>query len=60
MPKPVRCADLMPGCTCPFAVEGSDVDELLATLAEHARNDHGMPGIPPEMVAEIRTAIGRA
>ena len=60
MPKPVRCADLMPGCTCPFAVEGTDVDELLAKLAEHARHDHGMPGIPPAMVAKIRTALGLA
>ena len=60
MPKPVRCADLMPGCTCPFAVEGTDVDELLAKLAEHATNDHGMPGIPPAMVAKIRTALALA
>lgn len=60
MPTQLRCADLMPGCTCTFTAEGKDADELLAKVTQHAKNDHGMPAIPREMAAKVRAAIGNA
>ena len=58
MPKQLRCADLMPGCTCTFVAEGKDADELLAKAAQHAKADHGMTRIPPEVEAKVRAAMG--
>ena len=58
MPQQVRCADLMPGCSCSFVMEGEDADEILAKAAQHAKQDHGMARIPPEITVRIRAAVG--
>jgi predicted small metal-binding protein len=55
MPKVLRCADLMPGCN--FVAEGKDVAEVMAKGAEHAKKDHGLATIPPDMVAKVQAAI---
>jgi len=55
MAKILRCADLMPGCN--FAAEGNTVDEVMAKAAEHAKKDHGMMTIPPEVAAKVQAAI---
>ena len=53
--KVLRCADLMPGCKA--VVEGKDVNEVMAKATEHAKKDHGMNAIPPDMAAKVKAAI---
>ena len=55
MAKVLRCGDLMTGCNT--VIEGKDVAEVLAKGAEHARKDHGLATIPPDMVAKVQAAI---
>jgi predicted small metal-binding protein len=55
MAKILRCGDLMPGCSA--VMEGKDVAEVMAKGAEHAKKDHGLAAIPPEMVAKVQAAI---
>lgn len=55
MAKVLRCGDLMPGCN--VVLEGKDVPEVLAKGAEHAKKDHGIATIPPDMVAKVQAAI---
>jgi predicted small metal-binding protein len=53
--KVLRCGDLMPGCS--FVAEGKDVAEVMAKGTEHAKRDHGMAVIPPDLVAKVQAAI---
>ena len=55
MAKVLRCGDLMPGCKA--VIEGKDVAEVMAKGAEHAKKDHGIATIPPEMVQKVQAAI---
>lgn len=55
MAKIIRCADLMPGCNA--VVEGKDAAEVMAKAAEHAKKDHGLTTIPPEMISKVQAAI---
>jgi predicted small metal-binding protein len=55
MAKVLRCGDLMTGCNT--VIEGKDVAEVLAKGAEHAKKDHGIATIPPDMVAKVQAAI---
>lgn len=55
MAKVIRCADLMPGCKA--VVEGKDEAEVLARAAEHAKKDHGVSTIPPDMIPKVKAAI---
>lgn len=55
MPKVLRCGDLMPGCKA--VVEGKDVNEVMSKAAEHAKKDHGMATIPPDVAAKVKAAI---
>jgi predicted small metal-binding protein len=55
MAKQLRCGDLMPGCN--FVAEGKDVSEVMAKAAAHAKKDHGMMTIPPEVAKKAQAAI---
>ena len=55
MAKVLRCGDLMPGCSA--VMEGKDVAEVMAKGAEHAKKDHGLTAIPPDMIAKVQAAI---
>jgi predicted small metal-binding protein len=55
MAKVLRCGDLMPGCSA--VMEGKDVAEVMAKGAEHAKKDHGLAAIPPDMIAKVQAAI---
>lgn len=55
MAKILKCGDLMPGCS--FVAEGEDVAEVMAKGAEHAKKDHGMTTMPPEMIPQVQAAI---
>ena len=51
----LHCDDVMPGCA--EVIEGQDETEVMAKAAEHARNDHGIDNIPPEIGAKAQAAI---
>jgi len=55
MSKQLTCGELMPGCKT--VIEGQDENEVMARAAEHARKDHQVENIPPELVAQVRAAI---
>ncbi len=55
MAKVLTCGDLVPGCSA--VIEGKDVAEVMAKGAEHAKKDHGMATIPPDLAAKIQSAI---
>ena len=55
MAKVLRCGDLMPGCSA--VLEGKDVTEVMAKGAEHAKKDHGLTALPPDMIAKVQAAI---
>jgi predicted small metal-binding protein len=55
MAKVLRCGDLMAGCSA--VIEGKDVAEVLAKGAEHAKKDHGIATLPPDMAAKVQAAI---
>ncbi|HKE77839.1 MAG TPA: DUF1059 domain-containing protein [Solirubrobacteraceae bacterium] len=53
--KAFRCGDVVTGCTAEFEAESQD--ELYEQIRAHARDDHGMDEVPPEVVDEINAAI---
>ena len=55
MAKEMRCGDLMPGCD--KVIEGRDEKEVMAKAAEHARRDHNMQDLTPELQEKVRGAI---
>jgi predicted small metal-binding protein len=55
MGKVLKCGDVVPGCN--VEVRGESDEEVLRKGAEHAKNDHGMETIPPEVAAKVRGAI---
>jgi predicted small metal-binding protein len=50
-----RCGEIVPGCDA--ALQGETDDEVLEQVAVHAREDHGMDLIPPEVEDTIRASI---
>ncbi|WP_298456692.1 DUF1059 domain-containing protein [uncultured Cellulomonas sp.] len=52
--KKFRCGDLVPGCAMTFS---GSTEEILAAVGSHARHDHGMTEVSPELVAQVRGAI---
>jgi len=52
--KAFRCGDVVPGCARAFT--GTE-DEILAQVARHAQEDHGLTEIPAELVEQVRGAM---
>ena len=53
--KEFRCGDVVPGC--PTTFEGESNDEILEQVAVHARDEHGMDEVPPEVVDQVVARI---
>lgn len=53
--KQFSCGAVVPGCTASFSAESEQ--EILSQVAEHARADHGMDDVPPEVVEKVRAEI---
>jgi predicted small metal-binding protein len=53
--KEFRCGVLVPGCSASF--EGESEDEILQQVATHARDEHGMDEVPPEVVDKVVASI---
>jgi predicted small metal-binding protein len=55
MTKVLKCRDL--GQDCDWEARAHNPVELLAKAAEHARKDHHMTAIPPDLMAKAKAAI---
>ena len=53
--KEFRCGALVPGCWATF--RGETEDEILRQVVVHAREEHGMDQVPPEVVDDIVSEI---
>lgn len=53
--KEFACGAVVPGCTATF--EGETEDQILAQVADHAREDHGMETVPDEVVEQVKENI---
>ena len=53
--KVLRCDDVMPGCQ--FEARGANETEVLQKAAEHARKDHNIQEITPDIQAKVQSAI---
>lgn len=56
--KSFTCGEVVPNCEASWVC--STDDEILAHVAQHAREDHGLDSISPDLIdsviAHIRTA----
>jgi predicted small metal-binding protein len=55
MAKVINCRDV--GIDCDFQARGETEDDVMQQCAEHARNEHGMNEIPPELASKVRAAM---
>ena len=55
MAKEMHCGDLMPGCN--KVIEGRDEKEVMTKAAEHARQDHNIQTMTPDLEQKVRGAI---
>ena len=49
--KTFACGAVVAGCTASFAAETEE--EILEQVAQHARDDHGMPEVPDELARQV-------
>ena len=55
MTKKFACGDVVEGCNAKFT--GDDDGEVLKQVAQHAKEAHGMPTVPAEVVEQVRQKI---
>jgi predicted small metal-binding protein len=53
--KEIHCGEFIAGC--PHISRGETIDELMASVREHARKDHGMTEIDDGLRAELLRAV---
>ena len=53
--KQFRCGDVVPGCQ--WVTRSEDDEELFDAIQSHARDQHAMDEVPPEVVDQIRSVI---
>ena len=53
--KEFRCGELVPGCGAAF--QGESEAEILEEIRGHARDEHGMDEVPPEVVDQILASM---
>jgi predicted small metal-binding protein len=53
--KQFACGDVVPGCQARFVC--SDEEEVLAQVAAHAAEAHGLTDLPPALITEVRSRI---
>lgn len=53
--KEFSCGDVVPGCTATFTAQSES--DIIVQVEAHARTDHGMAGLPPELEDQIRSRI---
>jgi predicted small metal-binding protein len=53
--KEFSCGAVVPGCQATFNAETED--ELFGQIAAHAKEDHGIDEVSPELIAQVRENI---
>lgn len=53
--KEFRCGEIVPGCDA--VLDGESDDEILEKVGVHAREEHGMDEVPPEVEQDVRALI---
>ena len=53
--KKLKCKDV--GVDCDVVFEAASDDEIIAKAAEHAKEEHNLPELPPNVEAKCREAI---
>lgn len=53
--KQFACGDVVPGCDARFVC--STEEEILAAVAAHAADVHGLESVPDEVVSQVRSCI---
>jgi predicted small metal-binding protein len=53
--KEFACGAVVPGCVATF--RGDSDEAILAQVAAHARDDHGLTEVPDELVAQVCAQI---
>ena len=53
--KQFSCGDVVPGCSAVF--QGEAAEDILRQVAEHAKADHGLADVTPELEASVREKI---
>ncbi len=56
--KQFACGDVVPSCGRTFTAPTED--DILAAVAGHARDDHGLTDIPAGLVDQVRAHIHSA
>jgi predicted small metal-binding protein len=55
MGKVLKCRDV--GVDCDFEAHGATEEEVLGQAAAHAKAEHNMEQIPPELLSKAKAAI---
>jgi predicted small metal-binding protein len=55
MAKVLKCGDVVPGCN--VEIRGDSEHDVLRKAAEHAKTDHHMESVPPEVLSKVKSAI---
>jgi predicted small metal-binding protein len=55
MTKVLKCRDV--GVDCDFVARGTSVEEVMEKAKAHAKSDHGLADIPPELAEKAKAAI---
>jgi len=53
--KRFACGDVVPGCDATFVCDSED--DILAQVAQHAAEVHGMTEVPEAVVVQVRERI---
>jgi predicted small metal-binding protein len=53
----IACNDVVPGCT--FTASAKTEEELMEKVVAHAKHDHGVTTVTPELAAKVKAAIAR-
>ena len=53
--KTFACGAVVPGCTATFTAETEE--GILEQVARHAREAHGLPEVPEELVRQVRANL---
>jgi predicted small metal-binding protein len=56
--KEFSCEDVVPGCTASFRAPSEEA--LMQEIARHARDDHGLAELTPDLLAALKECIRTA
>jgi len=51
----LACGDVVEGCAT--TLEAGSEEELMARVADHARDEHGVTEVSPELAAQVKGAV---